>query len=209
MKLSPTFLQLMQTAINQYLALDPEMSSRLGELEGKCIGFDLSEPDVLLYCKPHDKSVTLLAECETPPDCIIQGTALNLLKMMRSDDPAQSLSKGEIVIVGESRVAQDFSDILKTIEIDWEELVSKIVGDFAAHRLGNGVRQMKDWFRETLTAMQLDTSDYLREESGILPTRTEIEWFMEEVDHFRNDVDRLEARIKRLEKKLAGNDNAS
>ena len=207
MKLSPSFLKFVETAFNQYLALDPEMSTRLGELEGKCIGFELTDPEITAFCKPHDKSVTLLIECEQAPDCIIKGTALNLVRMMRSDDPAQSLSAGEIEIIGESRVAQDFSDILKTIEIDWEELISKVVGDFAAHRIGNGVRQVKSWLDETLNAMQLDVSDYLREESGILPTRTEINLFMQDVDRFRSDVDRLDARIKRLEKKFAGTEN--
>ena len=202
MKLSPTLVQILETLFNQYLALDPEMSSLLGELEGKCIGFELTEPEILLYCRPHDKSVTLQLDCEAP-DCVIKGTALNLLKMMRSDDPAQALSRGEIEIVGDSRVAQDFSDILKNIDIDWEELVSKVTGDFAAHRIGNVVRQTKGWIAETLEALKLDVSDYLREESGILPTATEIDFFMRGVDEFRNDVDRLEARVKRLEKRIS------
>ncbi len=207
MKLPHTLVQILETIFSQYLALDPEMSSLLGELEGKCIGFELTEPEIRLYCRPHDKSVTLQNDCEEEPDCVIKGTALDLLKMMRSDDPAQSLSRGEIEIVGDSRVAQDFSDILKNIDIDWEELVSKVTGDFAAHRIGNAVRQTKGWIAETLEALKLDVGDYLREESGILPTATEIDFFMRGVDAFRNDVDRLEARIKRLEKRLSGADS--
>ncbi len=206
MELSPTLLKIAEAAFNRYLALDPEMSSRLGELEGKCLGFELTEPEIEIYCKPHDKSVTLLAACDGEPDCVIKGSALNLLKMLRSDDPAQSRSRGEIEIVGDSRLAQDFSDILKSIDIDWEELISKVTGDFAAHRIGNAVRQAKNWFDETLEALRLDVSDYLREESGILPTATEIDYFMTQVDEFRNDVDRLEARIKRLEKRISGAD---
>lgn len=207
MKLNATLIKTLETIFNQYLALDPEMSSLLGDLEGKCIGFDLTDPQVLLYCRPHEKSVSLLLECEQNPDCVIKGSVLNLLKMMRSADPAQSLSNGEIEIAGDSRVAQDFSDILKSIEIDWEELVSKITGDFAAHRIGNAMRQAKGWFEETMEALRLDISDYLREESGILPTATEITFFLNKVDEFRNDVDRLEARIKRLEQQISRADD--
>jgi len=206
--LNPTLVQILETIFNRYLALDPEMSSLLGELEGKCLGFDLTDPAIRLYCRPHEKSVSLSLDCEQQPDCVIKGSLLNLLKMLRSEDPAQSLSSGEIEIVGNSRVAQDFSDILKNIEIDWEDLISKVTGDFAAHRIGNITRQAKGWFEETLEALRLDLGDYLREESGILPTATEIGFFMRGVDEFRNDVDRLEARIKRLEKKLAEADDA-
>jgi ubiquinone biosynthesis protein UbiJ len=201
-KLDSTLVQILETLFNRYLAMDPETASLLGVLEGKCIGFDLSDPDILLYCRPRAKAVSLSLECEQEPDCVIKGTVLHLLKMMRNDDPAQSLSSGEIEIIGDSRIAQDFSDILKNVEIDWEELVSKVTGDFAAHRIGNAARQAKSWFEETLEALRLDVSDYLREESGILPTATEIGFFMRQVDEFRNDVDRLEARIKRLEKRL-------
>ncbi len=203
MERSPTLLKLIESAFNRYLALDPEMSSRLGELEGKCLGFVLTEPAIELYCRPRARAVTLLAQCDGEADCIVKGSALDLLKMLRSDDPAQSLSRGEIEIIGDSRLAQDFSDTLKAIDIDWEELVSRLTGDFAAHRIGNAVRQAKGWFDETLEALRLDVSDYLREESGILPTATEIDYFMAQVDEFRNDVDRLEARIKRLERRIS------
>ena len=53
----------------------------------------------------------------------------------------------------------------------------------------------------------MDTSEYLREESGVLPTRVEIEAFMEEIDQFRSDVDRLEARIRRSETKQVERDD--
>lgn len=196
------FPGLAESAFNRYLALDPEMSTQLAELEGRCLCFHLTQPEWIVYVQPHDKAVSLSPHWDTEPDCTIKASAINLLKMMRSDDPAQSLSSGEVEITGDSRLAQRFSDILKQVEIDWEELASKVIGDFAAHRLGNVGRQVKNWFDETLTALRLDGSEYLREESGILPTRTEIDQFLDQVDDFRSDVDRLEARIKRLEQRL-------
>lgn len=198
--LNPTLLGLIETAVNRYLALDPEISVQLGELEGKIICFELTTPAMTLYCKPHVEALDLLLETEESVDCTIKGSAMDLLKMMRSDEPAQSLSNGEIEITGDSRIAQRFSDILKDVEIDWEELISKVTGDFAAHRIGGLVGQMKSWFGNTTTALRMDSTEYLQEESGVLPTRPEIERFMNNVDELRSDVDRLEARIRRLEK---------
>lgn len=201
------FLGLAESVFNRYLALDPEMSTQLSELEGRCLCFHLTQPELQVYVQPHDKAVSLSAQWDSEPDCTVQASAINLLKMMRSDDPAQSLSRGEVTILGDSRLAQRFSDILKQVEIDWDELASNIVGDFAAHRMGGVGWQVKSWFSETLTALSLDSSEYLREESGMLPSGTEIDHYLDQIDDFRSDVDRLEARIKRLERRSAAPDS--
>ncbi len=207
MDISPSFLRLIEQAFNKYLALDSEMSDQLAELDGKCLCFDITQPKLKLFCLPRKAAVTLQHDFDLEPDCTIKGSAMALYEMIRREDTAQSLSSGEIEILGESRVAQRFSDILKSVEIDWEELASKLVGDFAAHKAGNAARGFKDWFDEALTALKMDTSEYLREESGVLPTRVEIEAFMEEIDQFRSAVDRLEARVRRSETKQVEQDD--
>jgi ubiquinone biosynthesis protein UbiJ len=205
---SPGFLRLVEQAFNKYLSLDQEMSGQLAELDGKILCFDINQPKLTLYCFPRAAGVTLQRDFDLEPDCTIKGSAMALYEMIRREDTAQSLSSGEVEILGDSRVAQRFSDILKSVEIDWEELTSKLVGDFAAHKMGNATRGFKSWFDEALAALRMDTSEYLREESGVLPTRVEIEAFMEQVDQFRSDVDRQEARIRRLERKQIEQDNA-
>ena len=158
MNLSPHLLSLISSAFNRYLALDPEMSVQLGELEGKVICFDITSPEIKLYCSPREKAVDLSAQCNFDPDCSIRASLPGLLAMMRSDDPAQSISSGEVEIHGDSRLAQRFSDILKSVEFDWDELGSKIVGDFAAHKMGTIGRLFSGWAKNTGHAFQQDTS---------------------------------------------------
>lgn len=193
---------LVEASINRYLALDPEISGQLGELQGKIIGFNVSAPEFSIYVLPEAEKISLQAASDIVPDCVISGSALSLLKMMRSDEPTRLLNSGEIEITGESRIAQRFSDILKEVEIDWEEMLSKVMGDFAAHRIGSQVTHAQHWLSQTLESLRMDSTEYLQEESGILPTPIELAHFADETEKFRSDVDRLEARIKRLEKKL-------
>lgn len=199
MEINPGFLRLLEQVFNQYLALDREMSDQFAELEDKCLCFDISLPELRFYCFPRAGALTLQSECGLEADCTIKGSAMALYQMIRREDAAQSLSSGEVEILGDSRIAQRFSDILKSVEIDWEELTSNLVGDFAAHKMGDAARDLKGWLDEALTALRINTSEHLQEESGVLPTRVEIEAFMAEVDRFRTDVDRLDARIRRLE----------
>ncbi len=202
-------LGIVESALNRYLALDPEVSGQLAELEDACIALRLEAPDVEVYCEPRARSLHLLAGCERSPDCSIQGSALSLIKLLRSDEPTALLHSGEVKIHGDSRIAQRFSDILKQMEIDWEELMSKLVGDFAAHRIGVQTRQAQAWVKETLRALQWDTKEYLQEESGLLPTRIEVNHLFEQTEFLRADVDRLEARIKRLERKTSREQNST
>jgi ubiquinone biosynthesis protein UbiJ len=208
MDISPGFLRLVEQTFNRYLALDLEMSAQFAELDGKCLCFDISVPKLRVYCSPRVGTVTLQSDCKQNADCTIKGSTMALYRLIRREDTAQSLSSGEVEIQGDSRVAQRFSDILKSVEIDWEELSSKLVGDFAAHKVGNVARGFKGWLDEALAALQMDTSEYLREESGVLPTRVEIAAFMEQIDQFRSDVDRLEARVRRLERMRIESDDS-
>ena len=190
---------LAESAVNRYLSLDPEISQQLGELEGRCIALDITAPKMTIYCFPYAGGVTLQSEYETEADCHLSGSVSGLLKMIYSDNPTEVLSNGEVSIQGESRIAQMFSDILSQVDIDWEELLSKVTGDFAAYRIGNTIKAGRNWLLDGFRALQTDSTDYLQEESGILPTEVEIERFIQEVDVLRDDVERLEARLRRLE----------
>ncbi len=201
MLLSPHLLKIAEKVFNHYLALDPESSAALGALSDKLLCFDITAPELRVYVSPRARVVDLLAQTALEPDCTVRASLPALLAMMRSDDPAQSIASGAVVIEGDSRIAQQFSDILKRVELDWDEVASRLVGDFAAHKLGSVARGVLGWARQTGGALQQDVSEYLKEESGLLPERIEIEHFIAEVDRFRSDVDRLEARIRRLERR--------
>lgn len=194
------FVEMAESAVNQYLSLDPEISAQLGGLEGRCIAIEISTPPIKLFCFPRAGGLSLQSVFEDEADCKISGSLAGVLKMIRSENPAEILSSGEVSILGDSRLAQDFSDTLSRMDIDWEELLSKLTGDFAAHRIGNVVRQGQHFLLDSLKAFRLDSSEYLQEESGILPTRVEIEKFIHDVDVLRDDVERLDAKIRKLER---------
>lgn len=195
-------MEFAESAVNQYLSLDPEISSQLGDLEGRSIAIEITTPPVRLFCFPRAGGLSLQSIYEGEADCKISGSLAGILKMMRSENPAEILSSGEVSITGDSRLAQDFSDTLSRMDIDWEEFLSKLTGDFAAHRIGNAVRQGQSWLQDSLKAFSIDSTEYLQEESGILPTRIEIEKFIHDIDVLRDDTERLDARIRKLERTL-------
>jgi ubiquinone biosynthesis protein UbiJ len=98
--------------------------------------------------------------------------------------------------------------MLSEASIDWEELLSNIVGDIPAYQAGSTVRKGNEWVSETVDAMKSNVAEYLSEESRVVPAKAEVNQFMEDVDDLRMASDRLEARLKLLEANHAGDSSA-
>ena len=192
----------LERLVNGYLALDPEVATELVELEGKCLRLDCTLPSFTLFCLPRANAIDFATEYAGTADCRVRASAVSLVRLARSDQPTALLANGEVSIDGDNRVVQRLAEVLKQLEVDWEEQLSKLVGDFAAHRIGGVARDAAQWGGRAAESLRRDTSEYLQEDSGVLPTRLEIERFVTEVDELRLATARLEARIKRLERQL-------
>jgi len=96
-------------------------------------------------------------------------------------------------------LAGQFQQLLSFARPDIEEELSGIVGDAAAHRLGELARGFGRWGREARSTMGANIREYLQEESRDAPSRYEVEKFNTNVSKLRDDVDRIEARLNRLQ----------
>jgi len=186
----------LETALNRYLALDPEVQAT--PLTGRVIAIDCKAPRFTLWIVGAADRIQVLHAYEGQADVTLSGTLLALV----------SLSRGQVVgsgveIRGNTGVGQQFQDLLRAVQVDWEEGLSAWVGDVPAHQIGNLVRGAGAWGKQAAVALQRNVSEYLREEARDLPNRPEVERFMDDVDRLRSDVDRLEARVRRLEARRA------
>lgn len=190
--------QLLESAINRYLSLDPEISSQLGALHGQVIGIELAGIGLQFFFIPDQKgTLQLLSQYDGEADCMIIGAPLSLLgnQLSGSND---SVFSGDIKVVGKSALAQEFTRIIRAVDIDWEEQLSRITGDVIAHQAGNGIKQTREWFKRNINSSGLNVQEYLQEEIRLTPGKLELDNFFEDVDTLRDGVERLEARINRL-----------
>lgn len=193
--------QILEVAINNYLALDPEISQRLSSLHGAVIGFDFTGTGIQIYFIPNQTGqVQLLSQIEGAADCLIKGSPISLLRSS-NDENAEQVFSGDVEIVGNASLAQKFTQILKQVDVDWEEQLSKISGDVIAHQIGNVFRNADNWFVRFNQTSKANLQEYLQEEARLLPGIYELENFYDDVDQLRDDTERLAARIARLEDK--------
>ena len=206
MQIPLPLLSAIETAFNAWLKLDGEALPRFTELDGKIIRFHITGFDLNLYFLPAPSGIQVLGnypdkEQGGTVDATIHGSPIALIRLSTSDNAGETMLKSDVEIEGDMRVAEKFSAILREVDIDWEELLSRLVGDIVAHQAGQVTRNITGWLKDTGEAMQQNTAEYLTEESDITPAEAEVTSFMDQVDDIRMDVDRLEARIKLLQSK--------
>ena len=197
-------LATIEGSINHYIALDPEGAQRLAELHGRVILIEVTGFGTRLYLIPGTKGIQLYGDYAGEPDCVLRGTPMALARMGTSRQKEDQLFSGEVQIEGDTHLAQALGDLVGGLEVDWEEQLSRLVGDGAARQVGNRVRSAGRWGRRTSDAFKSDIKDYLQEEARLLPSRYEIQAFLDDVDQVRDGVERLAVRVERLKKKREG-----
>lgn len=197
-----TLTAALETAFNAWLKLDGEALPRLQALQGRIIAFHITNPSLQLYFIPTSDGVNVLNHYDREPDVTLTGSALAFMRLSGAEDSAKAMLENHVQVDGNMGLAEQFSGVISDLDVDWEELLSHAVGDIVAHQAGQLAREGKGWLDDTAQAIRMNTSEYLQEESRLLPPEAEIGVYMNKVDTLRSDVERINARIQRLQTQL-------
>jgi ubiquinone biosynthesis accessory factor UbiJ len=168
------------------------------ESDAKVLALHVEGLPLSVYFKSQGEQMTLHTDHEGTPDATLSGTPLSLLRLA-GPAPEAALRAGAVHIEGDAEVAQTFSELLKHARPDLEEELSRVVGDLAAHQIGNAARAAFGFARRASDTLLQNVSEYLQEEGRDAPSRTEAEEFVSGVDRLRDDAERLEAKVALLE----------
>jgi ubiquinone biosynthesis protein UbiJ len=141
-----------------------------------------------------------------PADATIAGSPLALLRFAgatggrgASREPARSAGA---VVSGDAEIAISYRELLALARPDFEEELSRLIGDVPARRLSQFALRTVEWARRARRAAGENLAEYLQEESRDLVNKPELDEFLEGVDTLRETADRVEARIARLEQRM-------
>ena len=199
MTMPQVLIAALETAFNRYLSLDPDTLPKLGEMEGKVIAVDISGFGLALYLFPGIDGIMISDRYEGEADATLKGSPLALTRLGLAEDAAPILFSGEVTIEGDTQLGRQFKKMLAQLDIDWEELLARRIGDIAAHKVGNLARSFNTWQQRAANSLIQNVGEYLQEEVRQLPARNEVKHYLNQVDVLRDDTARLEARIARLE----------
>ena len=167
------------------------------KLEGTVVAVRVRDTALATWFIVHKEHLEITAETDKEPDILISGS-LSTLARMAGAPGVSGARNGSLEFSGDPHQAEEFQRLLNFAKPDLEEELSAVVGDVAAHRIGEVARGLGKWGRDASAVMGANLREYLQEESRDVPSRYEVDRFSKRVGSLRDDIDRLEARIKRL-----------
>ncbi len=184
---------IIQTLANKVLSLDPEIAALLIPLSGKTFAVHCSDfPGYTLYGEISGERILFNSATPTHIDTTINCSLNSLVKFVMHKGTAG------IQITGDIMLAQTLMQVMERLDINWEDELSKYTGDPIAHQAATIARSCRDYGKDSTNTLAQMITEYLQEESRLLPTRYEVEAFMHDVDELRLAVDRLEAKMQTL-----------
>jgi len=198
------FERIVEDLANRILSMDPAAGERLAGLRGSTIGIEfLQAPFPPSLCMRFDSEGVRVDRADADEatqqvDVSIAATPIAFMSAATRRD-FENPSRYGIRVDGDSEIASRFIQLLAELDIDWEDEIAQKIGDIPARSLTRFAEVGRRWSRQTREAVITNMGEFLREESGEVPARQEIEKFLNDVDGVRNRVDSLEVRLDRLE----------
>jgi ubiquinone biosynthesis protein UbiJ len=162
---------------------------------------------VVVSCPPTTLRLAVLdsgevgaANSEAPPATVIDVTPGLLLRMAARDPTAWTAAR----VSGDVELAAAIDYVRRNLRWDYEEDLSRVFGDIAAHRMGNAARGFDRWARESTLNLAQAAAEYAMYEQPLLASRAAVDEFNRDVDVLRDDAARLEKRLSLLKQQLSG-----
>jgi ubiquinone biosynthesis accessory factor UbiJ len=200
---NPILLSPFESLLNRNIAASSTARALCARLDGRVLALHAAGLPFSIYFKAFADRMELSRAYEGTPNASLSGTPIAFMRLL-GPQPEAALRGGSVHIQGDAEIAQTFSELLKHARPDLEEELSRLVGDVAAHQLGNVARSLIGFGQRAAATFTQNVSEYLQEEGRDVPSRTEADEFIADVDKLRDDVERIEARISMLERTRSG-----
>ena len=183
-------------ALNKFLASEKFISSTpknfLGDIDGKKIKINITDIEKEVFISIEGKKIILIESLNTF-DVEISSSIINFAFFILSRGSDTYSSK--IKISGDVDTANKFNEILsKSSEL--RELVSNYIGGENFAKIESIFSNLSSKFSEFMGNKQKDMRDYLIHDLEILPSKNEVEKFLDDVDEVRSRTEILMKKIK-------------
>lgn len=189
--LKPLLTRLLNHLINQ----NSWARGQLQPFAGRAVRFNI--PPISATITVLEDGGLAMAGETAAPEAMVTVPFSVALRLLADDEAANTL----ITLEGNTELATTLAKVLRNIQWEYEEDLSRLVGDAPAHQLGEfGRKAVSEAKRQTLNVAQM-FSEYWQEEQPLIAKKRHVENFLKEVDALREDVERFEKRLGKLSEK--------
>ncbi len=182
--------------INAALVYDPGSRLRLAKLSGQILAIRISAPALNFYLMPDEDGLSLMANWQGEVDTEIAGSLFALLQLANTEP--HNLKYSGVSAMGDLQLLAELQQILKSLDIDWEDMLSQFTGDLIGHQTAELIRTKFNLVASRAASVKRLASEFISEELQTLPSKPELSDFYRQVDELRFAVDRAQARVEKL-----------
>ncbi len=194
---------ILEAGVNRALKHDPATQLKLAKLSGCVLQLVCTSPDVELFFVITEGKIRVLSHCESAADVSLSGQAIDFLGLI--GESPHSLADADITVSGKVSLLNHLKGILSGLEIDWEDMLADIIGVLPANVAAQTARTSRRWFKQQQRDLRTMLPEYLIEELKVVPSKTELEIFFQEVDELWSAAQRAEAKLQRIRETLKKN----
>lgn len=191
--LKPILTRLLNHLINQNLWA----KEQLQPFGGKTVRFNIPPISATLTVL-EDGGLAMAGESVTH-DAIISIPLPVALRLLANDDSAATLATLE----GDTELAAALAKVLRGMSWEYEEDLSKLIGDIPAHQIAEFGRKATAEIKSQSVNLAQMLSEYWQEERPIIAKKRHVDTFNREVDSLREATERLEKRIEKFSEKIS------
>ena len=201
MPATPAWYAATEALLNRHIDASGEARSLARRLDATSLLLDVvGVTRVIARISQGRLSLTVGAP-EEAVDASISGSPLTLLQLATGGKRTSAGGDGAQVR-GDAEVAAGYRSLFAAASPDFEEELSRLIGDLPARRAAQFARSAIFWLRRSGRTAGENLTEYLQEESRDLVGKTELDEFLRGVDELREAADRVEARLARLERRF-------
>jgi ubiquinone biosynthesis accessory factor UbiJ len=194
----PLIYIILEKAINRVLQLDPETLNRLQPLQGKVVKITFTDWQLDCFILIQDRGVKITGDYSGMVDTTIRGKLIGLIRAARTGGSGPALFEQGIEVVGDAELGEKIRDILRRVDLDGEEYLSRIVGDTAAHEIVWRTKRAIELGKQTWRGLSENIREFSQTEAQYLPSPAQVENLYSQISRLRDDVDRAALRVERL-----------
>lgn len=194
-------LPLFERVTNWALKKDPLALKKLATISGQVIQVECTDWQISFNIIISKTNLCFEKKAPSHIDTHLKSTLPNFIQLLSKGADTSALFQHPVDITGNTHNIEVLRDLFRQLDIDWEEELSRYVGDALAHKLFFYAKETSAFAENTTQTLQTNIQEYLHFEAKLLPTKAQIESFYSDIAILKNDVDRLEARIQQLDAK--------